>query len=353
MIRTLLMVFCLLFSSCVKKEKLELPSDDFETLMGKALPAWKHVQTKDDFDNLAFFKAIFEKNIGYLQEPHSDARIPKVIHFIWVGPKAFPRESIENVRTWIAKHPDWKFKFWTDRDRPVPHPKMEKVMIQDFKFRTLAKYYDESDNYAEKSDLLRIEILYHEGGIYVDHDVKCIKAFDPLNESFDLYCGMEVPYKTTLYSSVLPTNNVLGSKPNHPILKECMGWLEKHWDEIERDYPGRDRDSVINRISHRTFFVLPHIFLQFAGSEGNRDIAFPSYYFNSPKDEWAIYSRHLYNGTWFEGEPAFEKMVRERLMMLSKKTNKMFLILAAMAGLNIVGFTALVLYFRRRSLAKL
>lgn len=338
----------LLLASCTKKETLKKPGTDFESLMGKDLPAWQYVQTKDDFQNLAFFKQVFERNIEFLKEPHTGTRIPKVIHFIWMGPKPFPRDSVENVRTWIAHHPDWTFKFWTDRDRPLPHPKMEKKMIQDFNFLELRKFFYDSDNFGEKSDLLRLEILFQEGGIYADHDVKCIKSFDELNSSFDLYCGMEVPYKTSLYSSVLPTNNLLGSKPGHRILKESMEWLKENWDQLEKDYPGKDRDSVLNRISHRTFFVLGQIFLKSANQDGNRDIAFPSYYFNSPKEEWALYSRHQYAGTWFEGESAFEKMTRERLMMLSKKTNKILLILAVIGSLNLIGFATLFFYLNKR-----
>lgn len=347
-IHLLLLPFLLLFAGCAKKETLKKPGADFESQMGKDLPAWKFVQTKDDFQNLTFFKTVFEKNIKYLDGQHVDTRIPKVIHFIWVGPKPFPRESIENVRSWIAHHPDWTFKFWTDRDRPLPHPKMERKLIQDFNFQELSRYYYESDNFGEKSDLLRIEILFQEGGIYVDHDVKCMRSFDGLNNSFDLFCGMEVPYRTSLYSSVLPTNNVLGSKPGHIILKESMDWLKANWDQIEKDYPGKDRDSTINRVAHRTFFVLGQIFLKSANKEGNRDIAFPSYYFNSPQEDWAVYCRHQYAGTWFEGESQFEKMTRERLMMLSKKTNKILLVLAVIGSLNLIGFAAILFYLNKR-----
>ncbi|HSX04834.1 MAG TPA: glycosyltransferase [Rhabdochlamydiaceae bacterium] len=345
--RLLILPLLLLFAGCTKKQTLKPPGTDFESLMGKDLPAWQYVQTKDDFQNLEFFKNVFEKNILFLSEKHAATRIPKVIHFIWIGPKPFPRDSIENVRSWIAHHPDWTFKFWTDRDRPLPHPKMERKLIQDFKFLELSRFFHDSDNFGEKSDLLRLEILFQEGGIYVDHDVKCMKPFDELNASFDLYCGMEVPYKTSLYSSVLPTNNVLGAKPAHLILKESMQWLKTHWDQIEKEYPGKDRDSVINRVAHRSFFVLSQVFLKWANQEGNRDIAFPSYYFNSPKEEWAIYSRHQYAGTWFEGESQFEKMVRERLMMLSKKTNKILLILGVLSALNLICFSLLFLYIRK------
>ena len=227
---------------------------------------------------------------------------------------------------------------------------MEMLFVKDFPFLKLGRFFHASDNYGEKSDLLRYEILFQEGGIYVDHDVKCFKAFDPLASAYDLFCGLELPYKTCLSSSVLPTNNILGSCKGHLVLSRGLDWLEKHWDQIEQDYPGKDRDSIISRVAHRTFLVLGEMFKQYANHGEYLDIALPTFYFNSPKDEWALYSRHLYSGSWFENESGFEKMVRERLMMLSKKTNKLLLVLAVLGSLNILGFTSIYFWLRRKEL---
>lgn len=348
-LKILCLLFCLCFFACSKKETLKKPtSNDFESLMGKDLPAWTHVQTKEDFDNLSFFKSLYEKNLSFLAQPLSENRIPKVVHYIWIGPKPFPRESIENVRTWIAKHPDWKFKFWTDRERPLPHPAMEAHLLKDFQFEKLEHCFNDSDNYGEKSDVLRYEILYREGGVYVDHDVKCFKSFTPLNQAYDLYCGMEVPYPTSLSSSVLPTNNIIGARAGHPVLKEAMDWLNGHWEQINKDYPGKDKDAVINRVAHRTFLVLGEMMKKFANQSGNRDVALPSYYFNAPKEEWAIFAQHKYAGTWFENETRFEKLVRERLMYLSKKTNRALLFIGLLSCINVLGFVILLTLFLKK-----
>ncbi|NGX45859.1 MAG: Subversion of eukaryotic traffic protein A [Chlamydiae bacterium] len=340
-------LFFLLFG-CEKKPISQSTSDDFESLMGNNYPEWRYVQTEEDKNNLAFFKQIYEENIGKLSAPNKKENIPSVLHFIWVGPKSFPLESIENVRTWIAHHPNWKVKFWTDRERPLPHPDMERVLIKESYFSRLWPYYHQSDNYGEQSDLLRLEILRAEGGIYVDHDVKCMQSFEELNKAFDLYCGMELPYPTSLSSCVLPTNNILGAVANHPIFAKTMDWLEGCWDQIEKDYPGRDRDATINRVAHRTFLVLGETFKKHA-NQGTCDIALPTLYFNSPKEEQALYSQHQYHGGWFENESDFEKMVRKRLMMLSKKTNKLLLAIGVLGGLNVLGWGAASVLFLRRS----
>jgi hypothetical protein len=343
----LLALMPLLVGCSKRKEPKE--KTDFETLMGRENPAWQYVQTREDFENLNFFKMVYEKNIPFLQVKSTMFRVPKVIHFIWIGPKPFPRDSVENIRSWIAKHPDWTFKFWTDRERPLPHKQMQLARVQDLHFIKLYDCYKKSDNYGEKSDILRYEILYQKGGIYVDHDVKCIQSFETLNKGFDFFCGMELPYKTSLSSSVLPTNNIIGSRPGHAILKRCMDWLSDNWDRIENEYPGKDRDSVINRVTHRTFLVIGESFKQLANQEGNRDIALPTYYFNAKEDKQAIFSRHLYQGTWFENESEFEKLVRERLMKIAKKTNKILLFFGVFSLLNMGGFTLLFMKYRKRS----
>jgi hypothetical protein len=342
----LIVLILSLFTSCAKQDEAK-PRADFESLMGNQLPAWQHVQTPEDFDNLAFFKKIYEQNKQLITAHSADLKIPKVLHFIWLGPKPFPRTSVENIRSWIAKNPDWKILFWTDRERPLPHPAMQRMLVKDFKFSKLENRFHSSDNFGEKSDVLRYEILHQQGGVYVDHDVKCLQPFDALNGAFDLYCGLEVPFATSLSTSVWPTNNILASAAGHPILTTCLDWLDQNWDQIERDYPGKDRDAVINRVSHRTFLVLGESFKLKGNAEGRHDMALPAFYFNAPKDEWAIFSRHQYAGSWFENESVFEKTTRERLMMLSKKTNKILLFCGVMASLNLLGFAALFVYLRR------
>jgi hypothetical protein len=325
----------LLLFGCSKQQtsKQITLSSDFETLMGKGHERWQYIQTQEDFANLAFFKRNYTEHIPLLG--HGASHIPKTLHFIWIGPKPFPRESIENIRTWVAHHPDWTLKFWTDRSRPLPHPAMEPVLIAESDLPNLYPLYLQSSNYGEKSDLLRLEILFREGGVYVDHDVKCFKSFDRFN-CFDFYCGMELPYKTCLSSSVLPTNNLVGSRKEHPILRTCMQWLLGHWEEIESDYPGSDRDSLINRVAHRTFFAFGHSFKEVAGQNGSHDIALPAFFFNAPDEQSALFARHQYAGKWFEPESEFEKVVKKRLMMLSKKTNKLLLFSAVLLGLNLL-----------------
>ncbi len=345
----LILLFSLSCGACQKKNEIQRPSaDDFESLTGKNLPTWKYIQTKEDFEHLHLFTRMYELKKGLIDAAEDVSRVPKIVHFVWIGPRPFPRESVENVRTWMAKHPEWTFNFWTDRERPLPSPGMKLRLIKDLPFLKLRDCFAKSDNCGEKSDLLRCEILYQEGGIYVDHDVKCFKAFDPLNKAYDFYCGIDMPYTSSLPSCIFTTNNLIGVRPEHPILLRCMEMLAEKWEQIEQDYPGSDRDAMLNRVLHRTFWLFGEAVKQVANQDGNRDIVFPAYYFDAPKDELAIFARHQYAGAWHESESAFEKMVRQRLMLLSKKSNKILLFFGIMSVVNLLGLILLFFSFKRQ-----
>jgi hypothetical protein len=226
---------------------------------------------------------------------------------------------------------------------------MQLRFIRDLPFLKLQECYRTSDNYGEKSDLLRYEILYREGGVYVDHDVLCFKPFDPLNKAFDFYCGIDMPNMSALLASrIFTTNSIVGSKEKHPIIEHCMDALVEKWDRVAQDYPGADRDAIMNRVVHRTYELFGEAIKQYNNAEGNRDIVFPAHFFHAPNDELALYARHKYAGKWFASESDFEKKVSQRLMYLSKKSNKILLFVALFSGLNLFALLAIWTKLKRQ-----
>ncbi|MCB1109843.1 MAG: hypothetical protein KDK64_02590 [Chlamydiia bacterium] len=341
-LRYLIPLLALTFA-CEKKDHFK-QSDDFNTLMGSNKSVWKFVETHEDYQNIRLLKALYEKNRDL--QPLNEAKIPKVIHFIWIGPNPFPKESIENVNSWIKHHPDWVFKFWTDRRRPLPNQKMELKLISDFQFTDLKYCFEESDNYAEKSDLLRYELLFQEGGLYVDHDVKCFKSFAPFHQSFDLYCGLEPPHMPVLSSSVTVNNNVVGVVPHHPVLRKSIDLVKERWDEISEAYPGDDKESIIYRVAQRSWAAFNDAILQLAGKGSTKDIVFPAAYFNQIDDDFSLYAHHYYASTWFEDETKFERNVRRRLVAISRKNNQILLFNAVILTANLALFAGLFFQFR-------
>ncbi len=344
--KLLLWVLCLfLVGGCREQPSQKRLSLDFEELTGKELPTWKYVQTKEDWAHLRLFQHIYDRQKHAPRD--ATARIPQSVHFIWLGPNPFPLKSIENVRSWMGKNPDWTFYFWTDRPRPLPVPGMIERRVQEFSFLKLGECFAKTSNMGERSDVLRYEILYKEGGVYVDHDVVCFQSFDVLNHTYDFYCGIDMPYTSNLPSCIFTTNNLIGVRPHHPILLRCMHKLADQWDEIEKQYPGEDRDSTVNRVHHRTFWLFGEAVKEMHNLGDQRDIVFPAYYFDAPKDELALFARHQYAGVWHTEESAFELMVRKRLMTITKKSNLTLLIIGIVSSLNLLGLGAFFVYVRK------
>lgn len=131
--------------------------------------------------------------------------IPKKIHIIWLG-SLYPERCKKFQETWQKFHPDWEIKLWTDAD------------VKSFKLKNQAAF-DRATNFGQKSDIWRLEILDRIGGLYVDVDFLCLKPFDILHHTCEFYIGAAYNYDVLVY------NGLIGSVPNHPILKKCINTL--------------------------------------------------------------------------------------------------------------------------------
>ena len=127
-------IFCLLSFGYLFAEDKSFLVDEFDQMMGRSTSHWQHVTQLQDQEVLERAKTIYFKNKSAQFTHEGPYKIPPIIHFIWLGDRPFPPQSVENIRTWIAQNPGWKVKFWTDRDREVPCEGMERVLIKDFNF---------------------------------------------------------------------------------------------------------------------------------------------------------------------------------------------------------------------------
>nr|NGX38134.1 Subversion of eukaryotic traffic protein A [Chlamydiota bacterium] len=207
-----------------------IQGSEFLKLMGNETEHWIHVSKTDDVFALEKFEKLYERNKHRRFIEVGEFKIPKVVHFIWLGPRPFPPESVENVRSWIAHHPDWTVKFWTDRDRLPPCNSMEVCKVDDFPFLFLCHCYEQSENWGEKSDVLRFEILYQEGGVYVDHDANCLQTFAPLHRGYDFYCGLETPHPPFAGRNITSGIGVIGSRSFHPVVGRVIELIGKQWE---------------------------------------------------------------------------------------------------------------------------
>jgi mannosyltransferase OCH1-like enzyme len=210
-----------------------------------------------------------------------ELKIPRIIHQIWLG-SAFP-EKFKSLQASIQSlHPDWEYHLWTD----------ETVRSLPLENRDL---FDVAKNYGEKSDILRYELLYQYGGVYLDVDVACVKPLTILHHCFDLYVGLQ-PLDTNFVQLGI---GVLGCRPGHWMMAEviknlrCANTFEKI---IQRTGPYYFTKMFVWCNEHR-------------GNHQTLDAALPATYFypmgytqlNVPQSEWLkpeAFTIHYWAGSW-------------------------------------------------------
>ncbi len=339
-----LIFLILLFTSQLVANESAFDVNDFDGLMGKATSHWRHVTEPHDVQTLERAKVLYEKNkmAQFIQKGRY--KIPPVVHFIWLGPRPFPPGSVENVRMWMAQNPGWTVKFWTDRNRECPCEGMEKVLVKDFVFLKLGKQYEQSQNWGEKSDLLRYEILFQEGGIYVDHDANCLRPFEGMNRGYDLFCGLETPHEPFVGRSITCGNAVIGSRPRHPTMAKVIDLIVERWDSLGEKYRGKDRYSQIEVVMQRTYIALTDAIAETLDIQGNVDIIFPAAYFFSKSGMDSLYSHHFFVSAWneFKIRKTNEERFKEQILgkIRQKNRNMTFLLI------GLVTFNGLLLVLR-------
>ena len=127
--------------------------------------------------------------------------IPKVIHYCWFGGQPLPESALKCIVSWRRFCPDYEIKQWSEENYDVNKIQYIKEAYQEKKF-------------AFVTDVARLDIIYSEGGIYLDTDVELIKSLDELLYN-SLYLGMERAGRVN-------TGLGFGAEVNHPIVRDNL-----------------------------------------------------------------------------------------------------------------------------------
>ena len=142
--------------------------------------------------------------------------IPKVIHQIWLGNKPIPKQFFPFMESWKKYHPDWEYILWTDKD------------VKNLDLIT-QKYFDQETHPRSRANILRFELLYKFGGLYVDLDFECLAPLK-MHDYCNFYAGiLELP-RTVFNLQSQPdnlcrfrsANALVGTTPEHPILHHFL-----------------------------------------------------------------------------------------------------------------------------------
>ena len=130
-------------------------------------------------------------------------KIPKVIHQIYIGEKEMPNQQLEWRKTWQKFNPDWELILWDD----------ERLKTIDLQNEDSFKY---CKSIASKVDLIRLEIIYNFGGLYIDTDFECLKSIDSFFHDKDFIACRQNPKGPTV------CNAFVAAAPKHEILSKLI-----------------------------------------------------------------------------------------------------------------------------------
>ena len=136
--------------------------------------------------------------------------IPKIIHQLWIGPKPAPTN---HMATWREKNPDFTYMFWNE----------DAISKNSHIFSCLHKV-DEMEEWCGKADILRLEILYEYGGVYMDADSICIEPLDDVIMSTKCFAVWE----NEQIRQGLVANGIMGFPPKHPLVKRAIDWIKQN-----------------------------------------------------------------------------------------------------------------------------
>jgi glycosyltransferase involved in cell wall biosynthesis len=134
--------------------------------------------------------------------------IPNIIHQLWIGPKPAPTKLMD---TWKDKNPNFTYIRWNE----------DEILKRNLKI-TCQHRIDEMIEINGKADIIRWEILYEYGGIFLDADSICIEPIDDILMNKKCFAGWE---QEQLREGLIATGT-MGFPPKHPLVKGAIEWIQ-------------------------------------------------------------------------------------------------------------------------------
>ena len=150
--------------------------------------------------------------------------IPRIIHQIWLD-NPLPDYLVPYMLSWRKLHPDWTHLLWTNVPQFLPEevrPFCEPPNLRNESLFSDATRWAPGSEGQFRSDILRYELLYVMGGVYVDCDFECLKPIDSLiSPNLELFAAWETDYRWI-------GNAILGAVPNNPTINRTIKNLPKN-----------------------------------------------------------------------------------------------------------------------------
>ena len=129
--------------------------------------------------------------------------IPKIIHYCWFGGNPLPEDVVKCIDSWKKHCPDFEIKRWDESN-------------YDVNAHVYTKEAYEAKKWAFVSDFARLDIIYNNGGVYLDTDVKIVRPLDDKLLCDDCFLAIEQP------SHLIATGLGFGAVKGSAAIKEML-----------------------------------------------------------------------------------------------------------------------------------
>ena len=136
--------------------------------------------------------------------------IPKIIHQIWIGEKTPPTNHMD---TWKNMNPEFEYIRWSEKE----------IIKRGLRIECQNRI-DEMIEINGKADIIRWEILYKYGGVFLDADSICVEPIDDVLMNCNFFAGWE---HEELRKGLIATGT-MGFPPKHPLIKQAIDWIKEN-----------------------------------------------------------------------------------------------------------------------------
>jgi mannosyltransferase OCH1-like enzyme len=213
--------------------------------------------------------------------------IPRIIHHIWIGPDPLPEDQGPWIESWRRRHPGWEHRLWTEDDLP------EDPLRPEILERLRAP--------VERADILRLEILFRHGGLYVDTDLECLRPLDDLLAGEDFVGVCHKPGRIT--------NTAIAAAPGHPFLERALAEvrpMQTYWSNASEGL----KEVAGPRLFERLVPDYPDITL----------LEPPLFFPATPEERESAYAVHHMARGWFNAASMRAAMLRAEKRLEKTKT---------------------------------
>jgi len=216
--------------------------------------------------------------------------IPRLFHRVWLG-GMMPDEFVRFGETWLEQNPGWEMRLWEESDFP-PLRNQE--------------LYDTAENYSEKSDIVRFELLLLYGGVYVDCDFECLRGIEEVLSGVEAFAAFE--------NDAQVGTAIMGAVPGHPFVDYLVRSLPASVKENGRADPVESTGPM--------FLTRCLADFDFTGMEPVKLFPATLFYPYPWNQKYRRYERfdqayavHHWAGSWKpSSEPRLKRLVRSALM---------------------------------------